>query len=218
MTVLLLKRACRQAAAWIEKGMGPRDLLMSVNISAGHLSNGTLVEDLRKILKETGLRPRCLKLEITESAVMENAENATEILHEIKSLGVRLSIDDFGTGYSSLSYLHRFPIDTLKVDRSFVNAMTDASGNGEIVKTVIGLAKVLDLSVIAEGIESVGQFERLRALGCEYGQGYLFSRPVPVDQAESLMVAEPNWTGLIEKVPEYSVIGRFVGYEHAGVH
>jgi EAL domain-containing protein (putative c-di-GMP-specific phosphodiesterase class I) len=106
---------------------------------------------------------------------------------QIRELGVQLSIDDFGTGYSSLSYLHRFPINTLKVDRSFVNSMEDGSENGEIVRTVIALAKALRLNVVAEGIETLHQLHQLRILGCEYGQGYLFSRPVPVEEAERLI-------------------------------
>jgi EAL domain-containing protein (putative c-di-GMP-specific phosphodiesterase class I) len=133
------------------------------------------------------MNPSCLKLELTESAVMENAESVITMTKQIRELGVQLSIDDFGTGYSSLSYLHRFPINTLKVDRSFVNSMEDGSENGEIVRTVIALAKALRLNVVAEGIETLHQLHQLRILGCEYGQGYLFSRPVPVEEAERLI-------------------------------
>jgi diguanylate cyclase (GGDEF)-like protein len=140
MTIQLLESACSQVAEWIRDGLADRSLVISVNISAGHLEQGTLVTDLETILANTDLPPGNLKLEITESAVMENAESAIEVLRRIKSLGVKLSIDDFGTGYSSLSYLHRLPIDTLKVDRSFVSAMDDSSENGEIVRTVIALA------------------------------------------------------------------------------
>ena len=118
---------------------------------------------------------------------MENAESVISMMRQIRELGIQLSIDDFGTGYSSLSYLHRFPINTLKVDRSFVNTMEDGSENGEIVRTVIALAKTLRLDVIAEGIETIHQLRQLRILGCEYGQGYLFSRPVPAAEAEKLI-------------------------------
>jgi EAL domain-containing protein (putative c-di-GMP-specific phosphodiesterase class I) len=218
MTVQLLRKACKRAASWIADGIGPSDLVISVNISVGHLEQASLVEDLKTILAETNLRPSCLKLEITESAVMENAESAIALLGEIKALGVHLSIDDFGTGYSSLSYLHCFPIDTLKVDRSFVKAMNEGSGTGAIVKTVLALANALELSVIAEGIETLSQFERLRELGCEYGQGFLFSRPVPVDEAEALMRSGVSWKGLSVTVPEYALPETFGSVERAGVH
>lgn len=217
MTMLLLKKACGQAAEWIRNGVAPSELIMSINISPGHFSQGSLVEDIRHVLDETKLDPRCLKLEITESAVMEDAEKAIEVLTEIKAIGVHLSIDDFGTGYSSLSYLHSFPIDTLKVDRSFVKAMESGSGRGEIVETVIALARVLNLSVIAEGIESVDQFEKLRDLGCGFGQGYLFSRPVPKLEAEALIADGFGWKEFNKTVPEYSVIGRIVAFEPAGI-
>ncbi len=146
---------------------------------------------------ETGISPACLKLELTESAVMENAERAISMMTQIRKLGVKLSIDDFGTGYSSLSYLHRFPIDTLKVDRSFVSTMEDGSENGEIVRTVIALAKTLRLDVVAEGIETIHQLHQLRILGCEYGQGYLFSRPVPLEEAERILEDKTRWENVI---------------------
>jgi EAL domain-containing protein (putative c-di-GMP-specific phosphodiesterase class I) len=148
-------------------------------------------------LESTGIDPGCLKLEITESAVMDNAEAAIEVLRQIQRLGVQLSIDDFGTGYSNLSYLHRFPIDTLKVDRAFVSTMEDGTENGEIVKTVIALAKALRLSVIAEGIESIHQMHQLRILGCHYGQGFLFSRPVPVNEATRILEDPSRWVYIL---------------------
>ena len=128
---------------------------------------------------------------------MENAESVISMLKQLRELGIQLSIDDFGTGYSSLSYLHRFPINTLKVDRSFVSQMEDGSENGEIVRTVVALAKTLGLDVIAEGIESIHQLHQLRILGCEYGQGYLFSRPVPVEEAERLLEDKARWENII---------------------
>ena len=141
--------------------------------------------------------PQCLKLEITESAVMDDPERTIAMLKRLKKLGVQISIDDFGTGYSCLSYLHRFPIDTLKVDRSFVSSMEDGSENGEIVRTIIGLAKTLNLDVVAEGIETIHQLHQLRILGCEYGQGYLFSRPVSVEKAEILVKERNQWRNII---------------------
>lgn len=197
MTLMVLRTACDQLTRWKRARIAPRSLMMSVNLSASHLSHLDIVDQLSTILDDTGIDPGCLKLEITESAVMGNAESVIEVLKKIQRLGVQLSIDDFGTGYSSLSYLHRFPIDTLKVDRSFVSSMESGSENGEIVRTVIALAKALRLSVIAEGIESIHQFHQLRVLGCEYGQGYLFSRPIPVTDATRLLEDPGRWSHIL---------------------
>jgi diguanylate cyclase (GGDEF)-like protein len=211
MTDRLLRSACEQMARWQRDGLANESLVMSVNLSVTHLSQRGIVDLLRTIIFETGIEPECLKLEITESAVMQNAENTIKVLKKIQDLGVRISIDDFGTGYSSLSYLHRFPIDTLKIDRSFVSTMEDGSENGEIVRTVIALAKALKLSVIAEGIESIHQFHQLRILGCEYGQGYLFSRPVPVSEASKLLEDKGRW-GNILPANDFGVIARNLEY------
>jgi EAL domain-containing protein (putative c-di-GMP-specific phosphodiesterase class I) len=146
-----------------------------------------LTEQVRAIIEKTKLNPRSLKLEITESAVMENIDTTTEMLRQLRDLGVQLSIDDFGTGYSSLSYLHRFPIDTLKIDRSFVTRMVDNSENIEIVRTIIMLAQVLGMDVVAEGVETKEQLALLRKLGCENGQGYYFSRPTSTTEAEKII-------------------------------
>lgn len=213
MTVGLLRSACEQARAWKEEGLAPESLIVSVNLSASHLVQRGIVDQLRTILFETGTEPGHLKLEITESAVMQNAEHTINVLNKIRDLGIRLSIDDFGTGYSSLSYLHRFPIDTLKIDRSFVGTMEDGSENGEIVRTVIALAKALKLSVIAEGIESIHQFHQLRILGCEYGQGFLFSRPLPASEAAKLLVDSSRWQNILPP-NDFGVIARNLEYTH----
>lgn len=213
MTVGLLRSACEQARSWKEGGIAPESLIVSVNLSASHLIQRGIVDQLRTILFETGTEPGHLKLEITESAVMQNAEHTINVLNKIRDLGIRLSIDDFGTGYSSLSYLHRFPIDTLKIDRSFVGTMEDGSENGEIVRTVIALAKALKLSVIAEGIESIHQFHQLRILGCEYGQGYLFSRPLPASEAAKLLVDSSRWQNILPP-NDFGVIARNLEYTH----
>ena len=197
MTLWILRTACRQAVEWSKYAPSNKPLVMSINLSGKHFSQPDLVKQVKGIIEETGINPRAVKLELTESAVMDNAENAITMLKELRSLGVQLSIDDFGTGYSSLSYLHRFPIDMLKVDRSFVSTMEGGSENGEIVRTVIALAKTLRLNVIAEGIESIHQLHQLRILGCEYGQGYLFSRPVPPDEAEVLLEDKSRWKNII---------------------
>jgi diguanylate cyclase (GGDEF)-like protein len=199
MTDWILRESCMQLSKWRWQSPLNRSLLVSVNLSGKHFAQPDLVDNVRQILHETGLDPHCLKLEITESAVMENAENTTKVLNDLRGLGVQLSIDDFGTGYSSLSYLHRFPIDTLKIDRSFVMRMTATGENSEIVRTIITLAKNLEMEVIAEGVETVEQLEQLRELGCRYAQGYLFSKPQPAADMDKLMKQQSNW--LPETVP-----------------
>lgn len=197
MTLWILRTACLQLAEWQRRSPDNEKLMISVNLSGKHFAHPDLVHQIKTILRETQINPACLKLEITESAVMENAENAIAMLKQIRELGAQLSIDDFGTGYSSLSYLHRFPIDTLKVDRSFVSAMEDGTENGEIVRTVIALAKTLNLDVVAEGIETIHQLHQLRILGCEYGQGYLFSRPVPAKEIEAILEDKTRWQNIL---------------------
>ncbi len=152
--------------------------ILSVNLSGKQFAHEDIYEHVRAVLDATGFDPRCLKLEITESAVMEDAAAAIEMLQRLKSLNVMISIDDFGTGYSSLSYLHRFPVDTLKIDRSFVSSMGQAGENNEIVRTIVSLAHSLELQVIAEGVETEDQLRMLEAMGCEYAQGFFFSKPV----------------------------------------
>lgn len=205
MTLWMLRDSCHKLAEWSRMFPDNQKLVMSVNLSGKHFAQDDLVAQVKNILKEESVEPQYLKLEITESAIMGNAETAITILEQLKRVGVQLSIDDFGTGYSSLSYLHRFPIDTLKIDRSFVSSMDSASENGEIVRTVIALAKALGLTIIAEGIETIHQLHQLRILGCEYGQGFLFSRPVPADQVEELLRDKNRWKNIInneiEKVP-----------------
>ncbi len=197
MTLQILRSACNQIVDWQSRIPDSKSMYVSVNLSGKHFGHDALVEQIQTILDETKIDPSCLKLEITEGVVMENAENAISMLQQIRGLGVRLSVDDFGTGYSSLSYLHRFPLDTLKVDRSFVTMMEDGGENAEIVHTIISLAQTLKLSVIAEGIENIYQLNQLRILGCEYGQGYLFSRPVPVAEIEKMLVDKFRWTNIL---------------------
>lgn len=197
MTVKILHSACSQVVKWQCLSRSSDPLSIAVNLSGKHFGHPALVEQIKTVIAETGINPESLKLELTESAVMDNAETAILMLKQIKETGVRVSIDDFGTGYSSLSYLHRFPIDLLKVDRSFVSAMEENTENGEIVRTVIALAKALNLKVVAEGIESIHQFHQLRILGCEYGQGYLFSKPLPVADIERLLADNTRWQNIL---------------------
>jgi diguanylate cyclase (GGDEF)-like protein len=197
MTLWILRNSCETLAKWKKLSPDNQSLMMSVNLSGKHFAQDDLVAQIKTILKETDIHPGRLKLEITESAVMENAEAAISILNQLKRVGIQLSIDDFGTGYSSLSYLHRFPIDTLKIDRSFVSSMENGSENGEIVRTVIALAKALNLNIIAEGIETIHQLHQLRILGCQYGQGFLFSRPVPAEEARALLEDKGRWNSIM---------------------
>ncbi len=183
----VLREACRQTRRWSLDDPALAMLTISVNLSSRQFMQPDLLAQIKQILDETNLNPRRLKLEITESAVMANAEAAASMLGQLRNLGIQTSIDDFGTGYSSLSYLHRFPIDTLKIDRSFVSRMSEGDENAEIVRTIITLATNLSMSVIAEGVETAEQHERLKELDCEYGQGYLFSRPVPAAAALALV-------------------------------
>jgi EAL domain-containing protein (putative c-di-GMP-specific phosphodiesterase class I) len=173
----VFREACRQLRAWQIQFPSDPPLTVSVNLSAKQFSHPALIEEIKQVLAETGVSPSSLKIEITEGAIIENVEVATEILRQLKALGIRISLDDFGTGYSSLSYLHRFPIDTLKIDRSFVTRMSMPK-NSEIVRTIITLAFNLGMDVIAEGVETREQIILLTGLNCEYVQGFLLSKPV----------------------------------------
>jgi diguanylate cyclase (GGDEF)-like protein/PAS domain S-box-containing protein len=183
----VLRESCRQMQQWQTLFPSDPPMFISVNLSGKQFTQPDLINEVAHILDETGLNPRNLKLEITESVVMENIETATEMLKQLRALGVKLSIDDFGTGYSSLSYLHRFPIDTLKIDRSFVTQMSDNNENMEIVRTVVMLAQNLGMDVVAEGVETTEQLSLLQRLGCEFGQGYFFSKPVDATSAEKII-------------------------------
>ncbi|HYD94649.1 MAG TPA: EAL domain-containing protein [Noviherbaspirillum sp.] len=177
----VLRQACMQKREWHRAGMFT-DLKLAVNLSARQFKQQDMVKMVSRVLAETGCRPEWLELEITESIIMENPEAAAETLHRLSAMGVRLAIDDFGTGYSSLSYLKRFPIDALKIDRSFVRDITTDADDAAIAKAVIALAHSLKLAVIAEGVETIEQLDFLREQKCDQMQGYFLSRPLPVDQ------------------------------------
>jgi len=181
----VLTKACADLADWRERDPAARKLFVAVNLSNKQFSQHALVEQVAETLKRTRLPADRLKLEITESNIMVNAESALVMLKRLKALGVTISIDDFGTGYSSLSYLQRFPVDTLKVDRSFVGRLGLDPENQEIVRAIVALAHSLGLDVVAEGVEESGQAAMLRALGCECVQGFYFSRPLDGERAEA---------------------------------
>jgi diguanylate cyclase (GGDEF)-like protein/PAS domain S-box-containing protein len=183
----VLRSACRQAREWQETYPSQPPLFVSVNLSVTQFNQPDLVENIAQLLEESKLPPRCLKLEITESVFSDNIEAAVTLLTQLRNLGVQLSIDDFGTGYSSLSYLQRFPIDTLKIDRSFVTQMMDNEENLAIVRTIVALAQNLGMDVVAEGVETEDQLRLLRKLECENGQGYLFSTPLDCGQLEQFI-------------------------------
>ena len=183
----VLEESCRQIKIWEENLLSENPLSISVNLSAKQLMNSEVIQNLKEIIRITGIKPHRLKLEITESMIMDNAELALQILSDLCDLGVRISSDDFGTGYSSLSYIHKFPFHRLKIDRSFISKMDIDEKSEEIVRTIILLAKNLGMDTVAEGIETEAQLQRLCELGCDFGQGFLFSRPLPVEEIENLM-------------------------------
>jgi diguanylate cyclase (GGDEF)-like protein len=183
----VLREACRQMREWQHEGLVDMSMTMSVNLSNKQFTSLKLEEQIAQILEETDLDPRCLNLEVTETVVTENAESACVMLRQLRALGIHLSIDDFGTGYSSLSYLHRFPVNTLKIDRSFISNMAAGNENSAIVRTIIALADNLGMAVVAEGIETETQREELSASGCESAQGFLFARPAAASAIEELL-------------------------------
>jgi diguanylate cyclase (GGDEF)-like protein/PAS domain S-box-containing protein len=194
----VLENATQQLQLWQTRFPEEPMLRISVNLSARHFLQPELIEQCRKILESTRLTNRSLTLEVTESAMMPDPESAISVMTELKSLGIKIALDDFGTGYSSLSYLHRFPLDSLKIDRSFVTRMME---DDEIVRTIIILGRNLGLKVIAEGVESVEQAVRLRELGCEYAQGYFFSIPINAEQATDLLAAQQHDHSQAQGIP-----------------
>jgi diguanylate cyclase (GGDEF)-like protein len=189
----VLRESCRQTRRWQEQFPGDPPLWISVNMSGKLFMKSTMVDELLGILEETGLEPRDLRIEVTENVVMDHAELAVRNLMELRALGIQLSIDDFGTGYSSLSYLQRFHYDSLKIDRSFVSQLGSPGDSRAIVETILNLANSLGIGVVAEGIETADQVDRLRKMQCPHGQGFWFSRPLAVPAAEELMASSPTW-------------------------
>ena len=181
----IIREACRQIRAWQQQYPAQPRLRMSVNISGRQLAQPGFADSLAAILRDETLEPGSLAIEVTESMIMENTDTAMRTLTRLQMMGVHIHIDDFGTGYSSLSYLHRFPVNALKIDRSFISKLSADHENEEIVRTIIALARHLDLEVIAEGIEQDDQLSAIKGLACGLGQGFLFSRPLPADAMEA---------------------------------
>ncbi len=189
----LLEEACKTARSWQLKYPEHPPIKMSVNLSAQQFREPQLINEVERILAATNLAGKFLKLEITESVLIDNLEMVTEIILSLRKQEIQFSIDDFGTGYSSLSYLHRFPVDTIKIDRSFVSQMQADGENSAIVKAIVTLAHMLNMDVIAEGIETTSQLAQLKLLQCEYGQGFFFSRPLCKEKAEAFIANSPQW-------------------------
>jgi diguanylate cyclase (GGDEF)-like protein/PAS domain S-box-containing protein len=195
ITQLIAQQACEDLCYWQKQLQDQLKLTMNINISSKHFMSPTLLDDIKEILGNTGLPPEQLKLEITETALMQDADETIRLVHRLKDYGLSLVIDDFGTGYSSLSYLQRLPIDTLKVDRSFVSRIkTEPDGNRNIVEAIISLAHRLNMVVVAEGVETEEQLAILMHMNCQFGQGYLFSRPL----------SKPKVDDLIESIMKFS--------------
>jgi diguanylate cyclase (GGDEF)-like protein len=203
MTNWILTESCSQLVRWQEKGLVNKHVTISVNLSAIHFALESLPDEVAQILAKTGLNPANLRLEITETSAMENPENSALILNRLKQIGVLLSIDDFGTGYSSLSQLYRLPFDNIKIDRAFIVTDVEDIERFQVLKAIISLGKSLKMSLTAEGIEQDLQLITLLSLGCDYGQGYLISKPMPKEDVETLMSLSG---GVLESLPSASII------------
>lgn len=186
----VLRMACQTAKRWRDQFPDLEDLVVSVNVSAYQVKDGNMVERVEEVLAETGLEAKALHLEVTESAFLADTMETIRVFDQLKALGVELNLDDFGTGYSSLQYLSDMKFDTLKIDKSFLKNLLVDEQASELVRSMLGMAKSLDMEVVAEGVETQGQLDHLRDMGCKYGQGYLFSRPVPEEQVLEILRRE----------------------------
>jgi len=182
----VLRRACADAATW------PSDLMVAVNLSPIQFKEADLFDVISAALRDSGLSPQRLEIEITESVLLERGTENHAFMERLKNIGIELALDDFGTGYSSMSYLTAFPFDKIKIDRSFVRNLTHQPRSAAIISSIVTLARGLDMSVTAEGVETSEEFERLTALGINFAQGYLFGRPRPIDQIDLDAPAEPS--------------------------
>jgi EAL domain-containing protein (putative c-di-GMP-specific phosphodiesterase class I) len=181
----VLRTACQQTCAWQQSGYGPMHI--AVNLSERQFRQNNMLEVVAKALNESGLPPRSLDLELTESVIMENSKETLATLYELKAMGVKISVDDFGTGYSSLGYLKRFPVDVIKIDHTFVRDLATSADDAAITTAIIAMARSLKLEVLAEGVETPAQAEFLLERGCNLMQGYMFGRPLPAPKFERLL-------------------------------
>jgi len=184
----VLRTSFAQNKLWLDSGFSP--MRLAVNVSARQFQQAAFMGTIRELLKETDLDPALLELELTEGSIMKEPEKAIEKLNELRDLGIKIAIDDFGTGYSSLSYLKRFPIDTLKIDKTFVDDVTTNEDDAAIAKAIVMMGHALDITVIAEGVETPQQLEYLTSLGCDVIQGYLFSPPLSKDSFTELLMEQ----------------------------
>jgi EAL domain-containing protein (putative c-di-GMP-specific phosphodiesterase class I) len=183
----VLEQAVRQVTAWDRRHPGARSLSISVNVSTVQLTAPSLIDDVREVLQQSGIAPSRLILEITEGSLAKDTERTIEVLEQLRGLGLRIAIDDFGTGYASLSHLQRLPVDILKVDKSFVAALSEGDKSRELLQAILGVGQALSLAVVAEGIEAQSQMTALQEMGCEMAQGFLVGKPSPAEVAESLL-------------------------------
>jgi EAL domain-containing protein (putative c-di-GMP-specific phosphodiesterase class I) len=190
----VLREACQQLRRWQQQFPMSEPWTVSVNLSGVQCHHSDLVPQVERILRETGLTPHCLQLEVTESVLLGDADTAIALFRDLQALGVQLTLDDFGTGYSSLSYLHHFPVSTLKIDRSFISTL-DNEEHGGLVGTITTLARNMRMDVVAEGVETAAQRDRLAALGCKHAQGYFFARPLDAATIERLLADEERVVG-----------------------
>ena len=186
--IWVLKEACRQIKTWQQKYDSFISLTVNVNVAVQQFSYSSLIEEIDKILEETQLPSHCLKLEITESAIMENSDSAYAILQQLRDRGIKICLDDFGTGYSCLSYLHQFPVDNLKIDRSFVSRIKSVNEHNKVIDAIVNLAHHLDITVTAEGIETKEQLDYIKKVNCEYAQGYYFFKPLNSEAVEAMQL------------------------------
>jgi EAL domain-containing protein (putative c-di-GMP-specific phosphodiesterase class I) len=184
---LILEKSCLQLKQW-EKSCGRNDLYVSCNLYGDHFFSATLPTDIENIIQRVGIKPNQLRVELTERALLENSDLVLDNMNALKALGVKILLDDFGTGYSSLSYLHRFPIDVLKIDRSFINNVHEHDNHQAIIKTIIDLATNLQMGTVGEGIENLADAQLLTTMACMYGQGYYYAKPMPPNEAENYLL------------------------------
>jgi len=195
----VLRESCMQMARWKLGDEVP--LTLNVNLCPKHYADPNLVKEVHEVLHQSGLTPQRLRLEITETALMSDTEALMKTLSDIRAMNVQLHMDDFGTGYSSLSYLNRFPINSLKIDQSFVGSLGLCEETWKIVQAIVNLGKNLEMELIAEGIENIMQLRMLQTLKCDYGQGYYFAKPLEPDEVESLMSGPPPWIVVFSNNP-----------------